>query len=73
VVIDNRADIGIVFTIGGRGISLVNPPQIMHTLGGRQEDMVEVARYLWEEERKIWEISKGVVAKSSKNVIKLST
>ncbi len=40
----------------------------------RQEnkDMVEVARYLWEGERKRWEISKGVVAKSSKNEIKLS-
>jgi hypothetical protein len=32
--------------------------------------MVEVARYLLEGERKRWEISKGVVAKSSKNVIK---
>jgi hypothetical protein len=45
----------------------------MHTPVGRQEDMVQVARYLWEGERNRWEISKGVVAKSSKNVIKLST
>ncbi len=32
--------------------------------------MVEVARYLWKGEKKRWEISKGVVDKSSKNVIK---
>jgi hypothetical protein len=37
---------------------------------GRQEDMVEVARGLWEGERNRWEIRKGVVNKSSKNVIK---
>jgi hypothetical protein len=29
--------------------------------------MVEVVRYLWEEERKRWEISKGVMAKSLKS------
>jgi hypothetical protein len=34
--------------------------------------MMEVARYLWEGERNRWEIGKGVVAKLSKNVIKLS-
>jgi hypothetical protein len=28
------AYIGIVFAISGRGISQVNPPWIMHTLGG---------------------------------------
>jgi hypothetical protein len=72
-VFDNGANIGIVFAIGGRGKSPLNPPWIMHTPRGRREDVVEVARYLWEGERNRWEISKGVVAKSSKNVIKLST
>jgi hypothetical protein len=31
--------------------------------------MVEVGRYLWEGERNRWEISKGVVAKSSKKYL----
>ncbi len=45
----------------------------MHTPGGEARGHGGSGEILWEGERNRWEISKGVVAKSSKNVIKLST
>jgi hypothetical protein len=45
-VFDNGANIGIVFANGGREISPVNFRESCILRGGRQEDMVEVRRYL---------------------------
>jgi hypothetical protein len=66
-VINNGADISIVFAISGIGISPVNPPQIMHTPPGG-----EGKRHGWK-----WQDICGrgrerdlnLMAKSSKNVI----
>jgi hypothetical protein len=45
----------------------------MHTPGGKATGHGGSGKILWEGERNRWEISKGVVAKSRKNVIKLGT
>jgi hypothetical protein len=45
----------------------------MHTPGWKARGHGRSGKMLWEGERNRWKISKGVVAKSSKNVIKLST
>jgi hypothetical protein len=69
----NGAVIGIVFAIGGKRISPVNLLQIMHTLGGKARGHGGRGEIFVGGRRNRWEISKEVVAKSSKNVIQLNT